>query len=145
MKELRVFIGSSKELEKERRYLAYLTISLHEAFRRRNLTVNLSKWEYIDPTFTSNATEERYLERMRDSDLTLIIYWKFLGKYTQLESRVAGETTGLHEFRLARRFVLFKERFGTGDSRSEDLRLYKKQLRREVPADQYGEFRNIRH
>ena len=80
---------SSKELEKERNFLSYLTVALEEHLERRGLSVALSKWEYVDPALSHVQTESRYLEEMLNSDLALILYWKFFGKWTALESDTA--------------------------------------------------------
>ena len=59
MKDLRIFVASSKELEGERNYLAYLVLSKEEEFAARGLRVRLAKWEYVDPRLTGVRTEDR--------------------------------------------------------------------------------------
>ncbi len=62
MKDIRIFVASSKELERERNYLAYLTLAYEDVFEKRGFRVRLSKWEYVDPKMTEARTEDRYLD-----------------------------------------------------------------------------------
>ncbi len=64
MKDIRIFVASSKELERERNYLAFLVLCKEEDFAARGVRVRLSKWEYVDPKMTAARTEDRYLEEM---------------------------------------------------------------------------------
>ena len=67
MKDIRIFIASSKELLPERNHLAYLALAHEEEFERRGFRVRLSKWEYVDPRMTEARTEDRYLKEMLES------------------------------------------------------------------------------
>jgi hypothetical protein len=64
MKDIRIFIASSKELEKERNYLAFLVLAHEDDFAKRGFRVRLAKWEYVDPKMTAARTEDRYLDEM---------------------------------------------------------------------------------
>ncbi len=62
MKDIRIFVASSKELVAERNALAYLVLSKAEEFEQRGFRVRLAKWEYVDPRMTEARTEDRYLD-----------------------------------------------------------------------------------
>lgn len=72
MKDIRIFIASSKNLIAERNALAYLVLSKEEDFAARGFRVRLSKWEYVDPTMTEARTEDRYLDEMYNCDAVSI-------------------------------------------------------------------------
>ncbi len=80
MKDIRMFVASSKELLPERNYLAYLALAYEEEFERRGFRVRLSKWEYVDPKITEVRTEDRCLDEMLDCDAVLNLFKKVLGK-----------------------------------------------------------------
>ena len=134
MKEVRIFIASSKELVRERNYLAYLTIALSDDFERRGLRVRLSKWEYVDPTMTKERTEDRYIEEMLKSDAALVLFKNVLGKYTQEELKSAEEAEVAGNVRLKHHRVLFSNE--TDPSLNGDLTNWKRTLR----PGSYGEF-----
>ena len=45
MKDIRIFVASSKELIAERNQLAFLVLSMEEVFAARGLRVRLAKWK----------------------------------------------------------------------------------------------------
>ncbi len=107
MKDIRIFVASSKELLPERNYLAYLA---HEGeFERRGFRVRLSKWEYVDPTMTEARTEDRYLDEMLDCDAVLMMFRHVLGMYTkeEVDKAIAAEAAGTS--RIKKHLMLFKD------------------------------------
>ena len=74
MKDIRMFVASSKELLPERNHLAYLALAYEEEFERRGFRVRLSKWEYVDPKITEVRTEDRCLDEMLDCDAVLNLF-----------------------------------------------------------------------
>lgn len=85
MKDIRIFIASSRELLQERNELAFLVIAHEDEFARRGLRVRLAKWEYVDPMMTADRTEDRYLNEMYNCDAAFILFKNVAGKYTQEE------------------------------------------------------------
>ena len=121
MKDIRIFIASSKELERERNYLAYLVLAKTEEFERRGFRVRLSKWEYVDPKMTSARTEDRYLDEMYNCDAAMIIFKNIAGMYTQEEMAKALATVKAGTARLKVHRILFSEE-GVLDSDAAKLR-----------------------
>ena len=109
MKDIRIFVASSKELIAERNQLAFLVLSMEEEFARRGLRVRLAKWEYVDPKMTEERTEDRYLEEMYDSDAALVLFKTLIGKYTREETEKALERERGGYARLKAHRILFKE------------------------------------
>ena len=109
MKDIRIFVASSKELLPERNYLAYLVLASAEDFERRGFRVRLSKWEYVDPTMTEARTEDRYLDEMLDCDAVLMMFRHVLGMYTkeEVDKAIAAEEAGTS--RIKKHLMLFKD------------------------------------
>lgn len=63
MNDIRIFMASSRELERERNFLAFLVLAHEEEFARRGFRVRLAKWEYVDPTMTIEHHKDRYHEK----------------------------------------------------------------------------------
>ena len=95
MKDIRIFVASSKELERERNELAYLVLAKEEEFAARGLRVRLAKWEYVDPRMTGGRTEDRYLDEMYDCDAAFVLFRDIAGMYTreELDKALAREAT----------------------------------------------------
>ena len=83
MKDIRIFIASSRELVRERNALAFLVLAHEEAFAARGLRVRLAKWEYVDPKMTEARTEDRYLDEMYDCDAAFVLFRDIAGMYTR--------------------------------------------------------------
>ena len=130
MKDIRIFVASSKELERERNYLAFLVLEKEEGFAKRGLRVRLSKWEYVDPRMTEARTEDRYLDEMYNCDAALVLFRDIAGMYTreELDKALAREQTG--SSRLKTHQILFAAD-GKPDSAAA-------KLRESLPSDSYG-------
>ena len=109
LKDIRIFVASSKELLPERNALAYFVLAHEDEFARRGFRVRLSKWEYVDPTMTEERTEDRYLDEMLNCDAVLMLFRHVLGKYTkeEVDKAIAAETAGTS--RIKKHLILFKE------------------------------------
>ena len=79
MKDIRIFVASSKELLPERNALAYFVLAHEDEFEKRGFRVRLSKWEYVDPTMTEERTEDRYIDEMLNCDAVLMLFRHVLG------------------------------------------------------------------
>ena len=130
MKDIRIFIASSKELERERNYLAFLVLAKEDEFAARGLRVRLAKWEYVDPKMTSARTEDRYLDEMYNCDAVLILFRDVAGMYTreELNKALAREQEGVSRLKVHQ--ILFSAD-GKPDSDAA-------KLRKSLPLDSYG-------
>ena len=130
MKEIRIFVASSKELLPERNFLSYLTLAMKDEFERRGLRIRLSKWEYVDPRMTAERTEDRYIKEMYGCDAALVLFRNIAGIYTreELDKALAAEQSGTT--RLKAHEILFA---ADGAPDSDAAR-----LRAELPNSAYG-------
>ncbi len=83
MKDFRIFIASSKELNQECNELAFLVLAKEEEFAKRGLLVRLFKWEYVDLKMAVGRTEDRYLDEMYNCDAAIAIFKNIAGMYTR--------------------------------------------------------------
>ena len=121
LKDIRIFVASSKELVAERNALAFLVLAKEDEFERRGLRVRLSKWEYVDPKMTAGRTEDRYLDEMYNCDAAMVIFKDIAGMYTreELDKALAREAAGLDRIKTHR--ILFCSE-GASDSDAARLR-----------------------
>lgn len=130
MKDIRIFIASSKELEKERNYLAFLVLAKEDEFAARGLRVRLAKWEYVDPKMTEARTEDRYLDEMYNCDAALVLFRDIAGMYTREELDKALAREQSEYARLKAHRILFAAD-GAPDSDAAKLRA-------SLPEGSYG-------
>ena len=130
MKDIRIFVASSKELERERNYLAFLVLAKEDEFAERGLRVRLSKWEYVDPRMTEARTEDRYLDEMHNCDAALILFRNIAGEYTreELGSALSSEQSDFSRLKVHR--LLFAADGKPGSDAAK--------LRESLPPDSYG-------
>lgn len=129
MKDIRIFIASSKELNQERNALSFLVLAKEDEFAQRGLRVRLAKWEYVDPKMTADRTENRYLDEMYNCDAAMVIFKNVAGKYTreELEKALAREAAG--KDRLKTHKILF---CSSGNPNSDAAK-----LRDSLPTESY--------
>ena len=132
MKDIRIFVASSKELEKERNYLAFLVLAHEDEFAARGLRVRLAKWEYVDPKMTEARTEDRYLDEMYNCDAAFVLFRDIAGMYTreELDKALASEQSEYSRLKVHR--ILFATD-GVPDSAAAKLRT-------SLPEGSYGEW-----
>ena len=135
MKDIRIFVASSRELERERNYLAYLVLANEEEFARRGFRVRLAKWEYVDPKMTAERTEDRYLEEMYNCDAAIVLFKNIVGTYTreEMDKAIAAEQGGWSRLKAHR--ILFSAA-GAQDSGAA-------RLRESLSSDGYGVYSNM--
>jgi len=115
----RVFIASSAELKKEREELVDLMQDMNDELEKAESDIRLESvlWEFMDSSMRSGRKEDEYLEKLRKSEICIVLFWNTLGEYTLEELDVAVE-----EMRAGRcpkeLHVLFKE---PADKASEEL------------------------
>lgn len=128
--KIKIFLASSKELEKERLVFADLVGHLNNALESRDITISLVKWEYIDASMGPEHKQEEYNEQLRDCDLCIVLYWTTFGKWTKMELDTAYEEkcAGRNPKKL---YVYFKD----GEQISEDLQKF-----RDSFPENYGHF-----
>ncbi len=128
--KIKIFLASSKELEKERLVFADLVGHLNKALESRDITISLVKWEYVDASMGTEHKQEEYNKQLRDCDLCIVLYWTTFGKWTKIELDTAykEKCEGRNPKKL---YVYFKD----GKQVSEDLQKF-----RDSFPENYGHF-----
>lgn len=132
MEYKRIFIASSSELKQERKELVDLMQDLNDEVENQGLRFKPVLWEYMDSSMGEKRKEDEYLERLRQCEICLVLFWRTLGEYTKEELDVAVEemTAG----RLPKKVcVLYKM---PDDGMSQELYLFKQGFSRVYPAIQ---------
>lgn len=130
MKKLKIFLASSEELKEERKELADLVSNLNHILSRRDIFVDLVKWEYLDASMGELHKQEEYNAELRDCELCIVLYWTRFGMYTKTELDTAySELKSGHNPRKL--YVYFK----VSENPSEDLRIFKESF-----PNEYGHF-----
>ena len=130
MKKIKIFLASSEELKEERKELADLVSNLNHILSRRDIFVDLVKWEYLDASMGELHKQEEYNAELRDCELCIVLYWTRFGMYTKTELDTAySELKSGHNPRKL--YVYFK----FSENPSEDLRIFKESF-----PNEYGHF-----
>ena len=130
MKKIKIFLASSEELKEERKELADLVSNLNHILSRRDIFVDLVKWEYLDASMGELHKQEEYNVELRDCELCIVLYWTRFGMYTKTELDTAySELKSGHNPRKL--YVYFK----VSENPSEDLRIFKESF-----PNEYGHF-----
>lgn len=97
------FIASSKELAHERLIVGD---ALMDVLRRETAEnyIKIVKWEYLDSDFGQKEKQAEYDDHLRQCDITIVLFWKKLGIYTDREYQIAKELEQMGKHC----FVLFK-------------------------------------
>lgn len=108
MKTIIFFIASSSELKRERMELVDLMQDLNEVYKEKNFKLKPVLWEYMDSSMRAERKEDEYLEKLRQCEICLVLFWRTLGEYTVEELDVAVKE--MMAGRLPKQvYVLFKE------------------------------------
>lgn len=108
MNIIKVFIASSAELKRERLELVDLLADLDEEIEEQGIKLKPELWEYMDSSMGVKRKEDEYLEKLRDCEICIVLFWRTLGEYTVEELDVA--VAEMHANRLPKKvYVLFKE------------------------------------
>ena len=120
MKTIKIFLASSEELKEERKELADIVANLNHILSKRDIFVDLVKWEYMDASMGASHKQEEYNAELRECELCIVIYWTRFGKYTKMELETAyNELKEGHNPRKL--YVYFKD----DENLSEELRAFK--------------------
>ena len=137
MKTIKIFLASSEELKQERLELADLVEHLNNTLERRDITIRLVKWEYLDSSMGPKHKQEEYNEKLRECEMCMVLYWTKFGMYTKTELDTAYKELceGRNPHKL---YIYFKE----GDSISPELQSFREDFPRNY-GHFYCSFQNI--
>ena len=89
MKNIKIFLASSEELQPEREKMADLVLHLNKLFKGRGLSLDLEKWEYLDASMSGIRKQDEYNEVLHQCDICMVMFWRRFGSYTGEELEVA--------------------------------------------------------
>lgn len=133
-----IFIASSAELKSERMELIDLLQDLNDEWDDRGIKFKSVVWEFMDSSMGDGRKEDEYLERLKECETCLVIFWKTLGEYTVEELEVAAAE--MRAGRSPRRvLVLFKEPY---DGITPELLTFKGNYPKQYPDIPHDVFRD---
>lgn len=136
MKIINIFVASSAELKRERMELVDLMQDMND-LEGRNIKLKPVLWEYLDSSMRIERKEDEYLEKLRECEICIVMFWNTLGEYTleELDSAVSYLKDNLI---LKHIYVLFKE--PAADTMSDELNFFKKDFAIRYPRISYDVF-----
>ena len=89
MKEIKVFLASSEELEQDREAFGNFIRRLDNLYEKRGIRIKLFEWEDLDAAYNDNRKQDEYNEYVKQSDLFLALFRTKAGKFTVEEFELA--------------------------------------------------------
>lgn len=126
MKEIKVFLASSEELENERKEIADLVLNLNEIYSEKEIAIKLIKWEYLGKAFNAVRKQEEYNQAVRSCDIFLGLFYTKAGKFTLEEFDIAIEQ--YNKSRQTPMILVFLKDLMPTDIEDESLKLFKFRL-----------------
>ena len=91
MKEIKVFLASSEEMDQDREAFGNFIRILDNLYEKRGIRIKLYKWEDLDAAYNNDGKQNEYNEYVRKSDMFLALFRTKAGKCTVEEFEVARE------------------------------------------------------
>ena len=85
LQKIKVFLGSSAELAKERQDLKQLFYDETKKYINQNIFLDLVIWEEKKKSFHESRFQERLNEHLLECDIAIFLFFKKVGKFTKEE------------------------------------------------------------
>lgn len=108
MREVKVFIASSAELNEDKQIFDLYFSEKNKLYRHKNIDFNQKTWLDFSSSINRGRLQDRYNEYIRECDIVIFLFHTRLGQYTKEELYVAYEQF-LRKKNKPRIFVYFKE------------------------------------
>lgn len=106
MREIKIFLASSYELEADRVRIGNLIRELNELYLPRAIHLRLAKWEDMDAFYNRRSKQEEYDREICSSQIFLGLFWHRAGRHTLGETRLAHEHgVRLYLFRKSQEYI----------------------------------------
>ncbi len=89
MKEIKVFLASSEELEQDREAFGNFIRRLDNLYEKRGIRIKLFEWEDLDSAYNDKRKQDEYNEYVKQSDIFLALFRTKAGKFTVEEFELA--------------------------------------------------------
>ena len=93
-KTFKIFLASSDDLRKERISFGNFIRTLNKIYLGRGTNIDVFEWEDQEAFIDNRRTQDKYNDKIRKSDLFVVLFYKKAGKYTIEEFDVAMEEFG---------------------------------------------------
>lgn len=121
MKHIKIFIGSSSELDEDRRQFDNYFSDKNKIYLRRYICFDQRTWKDFRSAVSQTRLQDRYNDYIRTCDIAVFLFHTKIGQYTEEELEVAIRT-----FRSNGRrplvYVFLKEDGGACDPRLSDFK-----------------------
>ncbi len=115
-----IFLASSIELVEERREFEIFINRRNKELHSKRIFLHLNIWEDLSAAFSQTRSQDEYNKEILDSDITVILFFTKVGKYTEEEFEIA-----LKRFKATGKpliFTYFKDSsITTGGANRKDL------------------------
>ena len=88
-KTIKIFLASSNELHDEREKFGNFIRQLDKIYKGRGMRVKVFEWEDYDASITDRRTQDKYNEKVQESDMFVAMFYTKAGKFTIEEFDVA--------------------------------------------------------
>ena len=109
MKEIRIFLASSYELEPDRARIGNLIRRLNDEYEKQFIHLHLVKWEDLDSFYNQTVKQGEYDFQIRKCEIFIALFWHCAGCYTVHEVDVARKTISPQNILLFRKDAPFRE------------------------------------
>ena len=109
MKEVRIFLASSYELEPDRARVGNLIRELNDTcYEERGIHFRLVKWEDLDCFYNPVGKQTEYDFQIRNSELFIGLFWHIAGRHTKHEVEEARKYMQLENVLIFHKTAEFK-------------------------------------
>ena len=125
MKEIKVFLASSEELEQDREAFGNFIRRLDNLYEKRGIRIRLFEWEDLDSAYNDKRKQDEYNEYIKQSDIFLALFRTKAGEFTVEEFNLAKDLYKNHG--LPKPHVYCRD-LNEGETEDKTLTDFKKDL-----------------
>ena len=125
MKEIKVFLASSEELEQDREAFGNFIRRLDNLYEKRGIRIKLFEWEDLDSAYNNKRKQDEYNEYVKQSDIFLALFRTKAGEFTVEEFKLAKDLYKNHG--LPKPHVYCRD-LNEGETEDKTLTDFKKDL-----------------
>lgn len=129
MKEFKIFIASSNEIECDRIAFGNFVRRLDNLYEKRGKRIKLFEWEGLDSAYNNHRKQDEYNEKVRQCDMFLALFHCKAGKYTKEEFEVATEAFRNH---ASPKVYVFCKDIQENEKETPELLAFKEYLSKEL-------------
>lgn len=109
MREVRIFLASSYELEPDRARIGNLIREMNDTYyEAHGIHLHLVKWEDLDSFYNLRGKQSEYDSQIRNCELFIGLFWHIAGRYTIHEVEVARQNLKRENIFIFRKTAEFK-------------------------------------